>query len=184
MLAAVSTPLATPQTSHAALGGVASLFVPPVGIPAVIVGGVLAGGSLVVATGFCMAYKFDGLTCVYAYFLTLPFVLKGALIMNPEQDPATFEFAELSEDAARELGISKPERSSYNEELEEINAVRESIQAELNSRLQSVGEVSSLQAHELWQAHRDLISPDAYSALEKISARFHNSAQAQSAQAK
>jgi hypothetical protein len=96
------------------------------------------------------------------------------LILLDGQAGASIPFAALSATDARSLGVSSAQAlRAYNDELAEINAVRESILGDVNARLAAGQVVRGSEIHAAWTSAlaQGLISSDAFSVLEAVSAQ-------------
>jgi hypothetical protein len=177
-----------PRQSHAiiaiASGGTA--------IPALIVLGAGVGGvgiGLALATG-----PFTGLIVVPSYVgvnaqtgigvgLSAAglLALLAGLVMLDESGVPTPNFQSLTLAKAQEAGISSQEMRAFNRQLDRTNSVSESIARGIAQGKIADANVAVQYAHGEWvEAHeRGLISADAYTALNKLSAHAVQKAQAQ-----
>jgi hypothetical protein len=73
-------------------------------------------------------------------------------------------FSKLTPAQAQPLGITSNELSAYNNELDTINLIRENVETQVPSTSpQDVQKAASL-----WQQYSSDLSPDAYSAAQKV----------------
>lgn len=157
--------LASARPSQAAIGGLTTLLLPPVGIPILALGGLSFGLGGAVYIARSAQDKSDP----YPMLVGVPLMLLG-LVLLEDNGRTEVRFSEMSPEQGAALGLSAAETQSYNSELEEINAIRESVEAELFLRFKSAGEVSSQDAATIWDRYSDTISPEALAAVRKISA--------------
>ena len=115
------------------------------GVP-LILGGVLAGAGVVGVIG--SGERSGRLETIL--------ISLGLIILNEETN--TVEMTSLSEQAAREIGVSEVERESYNRELNRVNGILEEVTVELPS-LSNSEVISRVQGE---------LSAETFSALTKI----------------
>ncbi len=105
-------------------------------------------------------------------------VITGVYLLDKDQNGAP-SFRVLPENAVDELGLSAEELTAYNSEIFEINAIRE----EVTQRLVLAGETNGALdasaamklAHQSWQELGLNLSPEAFSALEKVGQKMGDS---------
>lgn len=85
----------------------------------------------------------------------------GLFILEGEQK---ITFAELSSDQGEKLGLSALEVQTYNEELDQVNALNTEV-TELLSSLQNPTEKDSVEA---WMNVKDAVSLETFKAMGKI----------------
>lgn len=85
-------------------------------------------------------------------------------------DGGSYEFGPLSKATARESGLTDEERQAYSDELAEIVAINEVIQAQLAAEYERTGDVSIEHAKSLWLDYGSELSVEAFSAVKKVSA--------------
>jgi hypothetical protein len=128
------------------------------GVPLLVLGGVLFGGAALIGSAGSGGTAVD-------------FVALLGLILLDSDVYENLNFAEISTSQAQEMNVSAEEASSYNQELDKINLVREQIQSELYTAVQNGEKVDFSIAHEKWEQYKAHISPAAYAVLEKISSK-------------
>lgn len=163
----------TSHRAEAALGAtVTASGVPLLGIPVMVAGGVTAGyGWTMLSNGCSDPGVLTGILC---FFVAIPSIALLGIGVAALDDPSgsTVEFAELSPEAGEELRLTDTEIESFNGELPEIQAISESIQSEVVSRIENGEQIGSIDIPALWSAYREVISPEAFSALEAVSDRI------------
>ena len=154
-----------PKRSEAIVGAA-------IAVPAVVTVGAITGG-----TGFAtvLGTMIYGTTCsgrgcaldgIVLFLMGAAVLIVGLVILDDNSHG--MEFTALNETKAEALGITAEQAAAYNSELDEINAAKQTVQMEVvKMEKPSVDE-----AHALWQEMRGNISPEAYGALEKVSAEF------------
>ncbi len=174
MSSVVSTSMPTPR-AHAVLG----LLAMPLGIGFVFLaagaGTTYAGAQ--VAKSFREAQK-EGRP-VKAFFLEVAtiFTLASGMIMLDGEDAANarMEFGSLSDEKAREMGLSSEEHSAFERERAEINALREETivrglkAAEKNPDMSTEQLVESV-SRDWKELSTGVLSKESLSAVQKISA--------------
>ena len=170
------TTFTAPQKSDAAL---LSLVAGPV--PLYIGYGVLGLGGLGVGIGIKMELDFADAPAQQGYglgMMILSTLAAGTIfLVLDEGENAKLEFQEISEEKAKELGLTKEELVSYNNELDQTNAIAEEIILDVNKAFSYVSKLNKEVAikinraiKKLWTTYiRDgLLSPTTASALNKI----------------
>lgn len=167
----VLTAAVVPRPAHAIIGAIAAgTGSVPVAIPVLVLGGLLAVPStygLVDATRPCHS---SGLGCFgdaivktfEIIFSSLGLVVSGILL--DESQPGRVQFAHLADNEAVQIGLSTMERDHFNDEVEEINAVYQTVVTDL----QAMPGATVQDSKALWQQYRDVLSPEAYSAVGKV----------------
>ena len=174
MSSVASTSMPTPQ-AHAALG----LLAMPLGIGFVF----LAAGAGTTYAGMQVAKSFreaqkEGRQ-VKAFFLQAAaiFTMASGMIMLDGEDVsnARMEFGSLSDEKAREMGLSSEEHSAFERERAEINALREETivrglkAAEKNPDMSTEQLVESV-SRDWKELSTGVLSKESLSAVQKISA--------------
>lgn len=151
----------SPRKSEAVVGAV---ILPEtlIGIPFIVAGAFLTAGSLVVA-GDRYANYHDREDAWLWFWV-------GVFLLDGEQGVDAVFTAVKPEEGAK-LGLTSEELARYNEELPEINVIREHIVANLVTRTKKGETVDQKSAQSLWQAYSNQLSADAFSALKKVSAQ-------------
>ena len=166
MVLIVSMILATaiPRRSEAGLGALLAA-------PAVITIGAVTGGvAAAAAIGGLIAFNGKNEVGVIVGFVVMFYGAIGSVLglVILDDHSSNLELEALRDEHAAALGISTTETQAYNQELDEINAAKKTIEAEVRA----MEKPSIDHAQKRWQEMRGNISPDAFSALEKISAEF------------
>jgi hypothetical protein len=94
----------------------------------------------------------------------------GLLLLDGAQNQ-TVAFDTLTAPQAAKLDIAPAQMDAYNHELAEINAIRETIQGDVLGRVQKGDTVLESQIHSMWTSYQSILSPEAFSALVKVSAQ-------------
>lgn len=85
-----------------------------------------------------------------------------------DENTQELSFGEISEERANELGIAKAEREEFNSQLEEVNFLKDDLLIELSS----LDSPTMEDANAMWEDRKDVLSENAYSALEKVRNSF------------
>jgi len=90
-----------------------------------------------------------------------------ALVFLNGQNGRDVAFSPIqSASEAHKLGLSDSELTAYNRELDTLNLIREQVESQLTS---AGGDRESARA--VWTKYQNLLSPEAYSAAQKIATR-------------
>jgi len=100
----------------------------------------------------------------FRVFTYVPLFLAGLVVLD---DNGKMTFGELKAQKAQEAGITADETLAYNEELEELNAIKDMVSSEV-ATLEGSKEIKAEAAKELWSEYRDYVSEDAFNALVKL----------------
>lgn len=172
-LVAASVSVTMPKRADAALGIGSFVFG---GVPLIVVGGVLTGGAVAVS-GFgswALAYAAGDSSSFNASFERAVGVLAmiaGVVLLDGEGG-RDLAFSAVSPAEAQQLGLTPDETRSFNAELPEVNAVRESVQGEVVAEVQSGKHAAEVDVHAKWERYREMLEPATFSALEKVSAHM------------
>lgn len=90
-------------------------------------------------------------------------LLLGLLILDSEGEQMV-EFSQLSKGAAKKLQISEEERSTYNLEIDQANAMA----GEVSNYLSTIEKPTQRDSHKMWQELRTLVSESTYEVMQKI----------------
>jgi hypothetical protein len=107
----------------------------------------ILGGSIVVVSAFGLLFGLVGLD-------------------GQELQPV--QFKQLTEDEAQNLMISDEERHKFNDELDQVHFLIQDISKRLSKLENATGSDAAI----LWDELKETISPEAFSALVKISNQF------------
>ena len=96
----------------------------------------------------------------------------GLLLLDGERGQSA-AFSPMTSAGAQKLGLSAAQQSAYNQELAEINAIRQDLLSDVLVRTDGGEAVSGAEIHQQWLQAREagMISPAAFEALEKVSAQ-------------
>lgn len=125
---------------------------------AVTVGGIGAGGSAVVfGTGLLLSklgvVTFNLASAILFVYGTVFFGAVGLIVLD-DNTVADMQFIPIEPNTDQAKGLTRAEIEIYNAELDELNAIRKSIQAEMN-------EDSKVQdANDLWNSYKEYLSPE------------------------
>jgi len=168
----------TPKRADAVLAGVAVIFT-PVAVPIIIAGGIaVVGGagwgvlSSFTNCGQSPACGINGLE------IAVGTILAGLVILDRSPQGAdAMKFAPVDARAAASLGLSDEEMTSYNSELDEINATSQEVGARvLASDSKTVDDALHV-SNAAWSDLSSSLSASAFSALTKVSKSFVQSVQ-------
>ncbi len=149
---------ATPKKADAAVGAVV-LPHTLIGIPFIVAGAFISISSL---TSLHNHHHYADREHAWLWFWVGIFLLDG-------ENGTDMVFTEIKSNEANQLGLTEAEFKSYNEELPEINAIREHIVGDLAARATQGQTVDRKMAQNLWQSYGTQLSPNAFSALKKVS---------------
>lgn len=140
--------------------------------PAMILAGIgIAGaGAIGIVGGYKLSKsesilkQFGGYVIGIAGTLTSGY---GLLILDGES-VRMMEFSELSSETSANLGLTPAEVASYHAELDQVNF----LLAEVHGELSSIKKPTVTDSAEAWAKVKDSVSPETFSALEKISSQL------------
>lgn len=89
----------------------------------------------------------------------------GAMILDENQ---SMSFAEVSAADAAKLDLSEAELASFNDEVDQANALLEEAEAELSKLSNPSLEDSKM----IWASLKDSVSPETFSAMQKITSQI------------
>lgn len=122
----------------------------------------IAGADIAVATGTC--HLGDGLCLDSAITAIL-----GSILLDAQGQP-TLTFEAMTDAAAQQMGVSVSEQQAFNQELDQVNSIAETIQQDTHARM--AGQMSVKQASQIarteWVQAEVALSPEAASAVEKV----------------
>lgn len=148
------------KPSHAAISAVA-------GAPALVTGGLVIAGGAVGLEAVAVVLEVTGGwewrdASAWALLITVPIFLLGILVLD--EDKLEASYTQLDPQKARDLGLTKSELSAYNAEIDEINALANFVDANMTKE----GKEGISESRDLWTDVKDAISPEAFSALVKV----------------
>ncbi len=162
----------TPRPAQASL---AVLFTKDFLPAAIIVGAAGLQTAAFTIDLFLKGNEQHGSKAVLSYLGSALYGAITVLLLDGEQG-ASIEFHSLSEKQARSLGLTQSEQDGYNSEISQINAVREEItlrmQPEFNQTSELRLEESLQKIHQHWTELSPTLSPEAFSAVQKISKKL------------
>lgn len=154
--------MTTPRQSQAIIG------LSTGAIPLAVVGGVFtalgAGTSIWV---LIEEKRCSGWNClvVFYYALTLPVALAGIVILE-EPTGGRIEFQRMDLARVRELSLTQNEIAVYNSEVEELNAIRQSIEASVDPSWDASRARSEIETS--WRDALLWLSPETTAVLKAI----------------
>jgi len=160
-----------PRRSEAAVGGIVCLA-GGAGVPVVVTGGVMVLGGVLLGASAGASQNGIGFG---AALLGVVGILFGLVVLDGEGS-RDIAFSTITEDQAAQLGLSEAQAQAYNSELSEINAIRETIQADVLTQVDKGEDVTAQTVSDSWQSYRGVLSADAFLALEKVSMQLANAA--------
>jgi hypothetical protein len=151
---------AAPKQAEAAIGivGIGT----PIGIPLVVAGGITTAAALVFDYTLLIA-------CALTHcgpgevVLAIAVVAAGVVLLDPQEGPL-LKYQELGADEAATLGITPDELASFNSQVDELNAVSQTIGSELTK----IKNPKIEDSRALWAAYQGSLDPAAYSAAGKV----------------
>ncbi len=173
-LVALTMNVVLPRRAEAIAGGVASAVTGGAVLPLFVVGGIAAGGGLLATAGTA----FVGLGCFLfissepckakirtGIWTSLGVMALGVLVLD---DDGVADFQAIEPEAAQAMGISTSERFAFNDEIEEVRAVGEDLGVWMGTLRPQDPVRNRAELEEKWNDLREMISPEAFSALQKI----------------
>jgi|GEM_PF-1712603 len=159
---------ATPRDAHAIVGAVTSLA-GGAGVP------LLVAGAVSTATGILGVLGCVNANCGIGGTLPLAGMALFGPILLDDGTVGDLEFVAVDQPRAAQVGLTENERLAFNSELDEINAIKETITSDLKRDEKPTAE----KAHALWNEYGQALSQDAFSGLEKISTALRMQMEAQ-----
>lgn len=162
------TTLFASRPSQAAIGAIFSPALVTAGVVMLKVGGVGIGASVVyIVAG---PNKWTGSkveeAAMTAGLLGWLSAILGLVILDDKQ---TMAYAPLYAEEAKKIGLSQAELQNFNAEVDQINALAAFVDSELERMEKPTQEDS---AH-LWLEVKDSLSPEAFSALIKVTSQIY-----------
>ncbi|HUP56407.1 MAG TPA: hypothetical protein VM598_03070 [Bdellovibrionota bacterium] len=154
----------SPPRAEAA-AGVILLGAGGAGIPLLVTGGVVVAGGATLT--FVVGPLVGGWEGLFWLLLGIPVMAVGVLILD--EDVHAVAYKELTAEQAASLELREPERQAFNDELAEINAEAQAIARKLSSLREPKVEDAAM----MWKDSAARLSPEAMTALERVSARMH-----------
>ncbi|MEK7690085.1 MAG: hypothetical protein AAB425_03600 [Bdellovibrionota bacterium] len=148
-------------SAHAAIGAIATGGA--ISVPVAIAAGSVLGLGLTYGIIVDVSWG-DGMVVGTAVWSVIGLIIGGIIL---DEQSGQVSFAEIeTEEKALSLGLNAAEAQAYNSELDQVNAVRETIEAEVatvdGDRLKA--------AEALWADYgANALSQDAWSAVQKVS---------------
>ncbi len=93
-------------------------------------------------------------------------ILAGFVILDGEQE---LTYKELSKTDSEKLNLTESERMSFNAEIDQVNATVSFVADELAE----MEDPKSEDSVRIWKDVKDLLSPEAFSALSKVTAQLY-----------
>jgi hypothetical protein len=159
-LVAVAT-LTASRPSQAGVAGLVAFSASVNAAGLVIYGGATVGGlaSFVAASKSTSPATKVGL-------IALGVALLGFVALDDEQG---LSFNEVSEQQAAQLGLSASEMESFNSEIDQVNA----LSVHVTSQMVSLSSPTVEDSVAAWGSVHDSVSPEAFSAMQKITAQLY-----------
>ena len=158
---ALSTSLAftaaPPRDAHAIVGAVTALA-GGAGVPLLVAGAVATAAGIAGVT--------DCESCGLGVMITSFSMAFFGPILLDDGTVGDLEFVAVDQARAAQAGLTENERLAFNSELDEINAIKETITSDLKRDEKPTAE----KAHALWSEYGQSLSQDAFLGLGKISA--------------
>lgn len=156
---------AQPRSAYAVGGILATAGTVGWAIPVAVAGGVVMG------TGLYLGRDRGSSSGKFAAFALT--AIGFILLEDNGSGNGSVAYTPVAQSDDSRLGISEPQRLAYNAELDEINAIRETIVAEIETELTKNPSLNiQAYAQSRWQAYRGAISSDAYETLKAVSGSF------------
>jgi hypothetical protein len=162
-LLAVTVIFAPMQKSHAAIGGLIWLF-GGTEVVAIVGGGTVLGGYI-----WALIEAEVG-NDEWAGLRGIAFALLGLYILD-EDGQQSMNYGHLEEEQIANLGITKDQARVFNGQLEEVNAVKDTIAS-------TVGQLENPSFEDvqgLWQEHSGVLAPETMVVVDKISQALQES---------
>jgi hypothetical protein len=136
------------------------------GSPITVVAGVIvaAGGAV---TAFSAERAPDIITALVMYVGGIGAIIAGVIVLNGEEGQM-MEFAPVNSRDVQKIGLTTPEALHFNQEIDQINALASYVAAEISLMKNPKAE----DAAQIWMDVRNEISPEAFSALAKVSKKI------------
>lgn len=149
------------RPSQAAIGAI-------VAAPAVVTGGLVIAG-LGAGTTLALAVTAgpnDLGAGILMMFFTLPALALGLLVLDGEQG---ISYSPVSLKDATRLGLSAEELNSFNQEIDQVNALASYV----DSEVAQMKDATEDDAAEIWKDVKNEVRPETFSALVKITKQLY-----------
>lgn len=120
-------------------------------------------GTVLVRSASCDGFSCLGIAVWVAMGIAVTTI--GLVILEEE---GSLEFRALSAPDAKKLKITEEERLSFNAELDQINALADYVDLEL----EKLDSEDPYVAADIWNEVKDVLSPASFSALGKVSSQI------------
>lgn len=176
VLVGFTTVTVAPRPAHALIGIAATAYaVRTAGGITLLTGGVITGASLIYAATYGAATLGEaiGAAVLAAMGIAVGTVTAGiGLILldgeNGGQGSLVFQWVDPAKpELYAAAGVTAQQVSVYNTEVEELNAARETIEAEMNRIHGSLDD-----AHALWETYRSRFAPDTVTVASRLTDRM------------
>ena len=164
----------TPRTSSAGVGGVLSIA-GGAGLPIMVVGGAVLTTGLGIGLIPSEGCGKESFFCFHTKDIVAALMDFAGLVILDSNDHHGVAFSALSEKDANTLGVSDEQALAYNNELDELNAIRDEVTARLLESKKPTLEMSQA----AWNELKTQVSPKAYTVVEKISQKMLSNLQTQ-----
>jgi hypothetical protein len=135
-------------------------------IPMAIVGGVALAAGAALTTGAIVYGDRNGTNGAFDGMLIAgsPLIALGFVLLDSDRIPL-LSLLPVNDEQARAMGLTPGEKTAYNDNLDELNAIIENITADMKRAGNASIEISK----EDWLRDSQALSPEARSAAEKVS---------------
>jgi len=127
-----------------------------------VAGGIVSVASIGTAASAGAFHAIYGYTYGAMVFATLGFVGAYVGVILLEDNSGNLNFVPMSSHNAEKLQVSQKELDIYNSEVEELNNIKEVIEAQVSNN------VTELEVTELWKDYRVNLSPETMQVASKI----------------
>lgn len=156
------------RPSQAAIGAIFSPALVTAGVVMLKVGGVGIGASVIYIVAGPNKWTGSKLenAAMTAGLLGWVSAFLGLVVLDDEQ---TVAYSPLHLDEAKKIGLSEVELANFNAEVDQVNA----LAAFVDSELANMEKPTQRDSAELWLEVKDTLSPEAFSALIKITNQIY-----------
>jgi hypothetical protein len=140
--------------------------------PAKAVVGLISGTVPLAISGLVMGAGGLAATEIYAkqqnVFLAMAGALTSAVGVILLDDGQNFHFHKVSQTEGNKIGLTSAEVASFNSEIDQVNALASHVGSELSGLTNPTVNDSVA----IWASVKDAISPETFTAMQKISAQL------------
>jgi len=127
-----------------------------------VVGGIVTAGSVTSAFGSGAVIALNGAASTTAILATVGVLGTWLGIIILDEKNGNMNFMPISDKTAKKLKISQTELDIYNSEVEELNTVKEIIEAQVSD------DVNQAEVNEMWNHYKTTLSPETMNVASKI----------------